>query len=102
MALLGNYLSDPQVAVAANDDFNSVGLSATQISDFESDIRIDEHIRNIWLTGQGGGNDGESYNLLLYAAARKTVLHCFEKRGNRGYLLLYADAPIYSTEHNRG
>ena len=102
MNLLTNYLSDPQVAVAANDDFHYVGTSATQISDFESDIRIDEHIRNIWLVGQGGGNDGESYNLLLYAAARKTVLDCFEKRGKKGYLFLYADEPIYSVENHRG
>jgi hypothetical protein len=102
MNLLTSYLSDPQVAVAANDDFHYEGAAATQISDFESDIRIDDHIRSIWLVGAGGGNDGESYNLLLYAAARKTVLDCFEKRGRKGYFFLYADEPIYSTDRNMG
>ena len=95
MGLLTKYLKDPQVAVAANDDFTVEGTNSIQISDFESDNRIDEHIRNIWLVRDGGGNDGESYDLLLYAAARKTVLDCVEKRGKKGYMFLYADEPIF-------
>lgn len=94
MGLLGKYLTDPQVAFAANDDVNFTS-AAVQISDFESDIRIDEHLRNIWLVGLGGGNNGESYDLILYAAARKTVLDCYEKRGRKGYLFMYADEPIF-------
>lgn len=95
MKLLTKYMPDPQVAVAANDDYKVVGKSAIQISDFESDNRIDDHIRNIWLVRDGGGNDGESYTLLLYAAARKTVLDCYEKRDKKGYLFIYADEPFY-------
>jgi hypothetical protein len=96
MDLLNKYLTDPQVAVAANDDFNFVGKNSVQISDFESDNRVDDHIRNIWLTREGGGNDGESYDLLLYAAARKVILDSVEKRGKKGYLFLYADEPIFA------
>jgi hypothetical protein len=96
MDMLNKYLTDPQVAVAANDDVNYVGVNAVQISDFESDNRVDDHIRNIWLTRQGGGNDGESYDLILYAAARKVALDSMEKRGKKGYLFLYADEPIFS------
>lgn len=95
MELLNKYLTDPQVAVAANDDFTVVGNNAVQISDFESDNRVDDHIRNIWLVNCGGGNDGESYDLLLYAAARKMVLDSVEKRGKKGYMFLYADEPIF-------
>lgn len=95
MELLNKYVSDPQVAVAANDDFKVEGINALQISDFESDIRVDEHIRNIWLTQNGGGNNGESYDLILYAAARKVVLDSVEKRGKKGYLFMYADEPIF-------
>lgn len=95
MDLLTKYLSDPQVAIAANDDYNFVDTRSVQISDFESDNRIDESIRNIILVGQGGGNDGESYDLMLYAAARKTVLDCVEKRGKKGYMFMYADEPIF-------
>jgi hypothetical protein len=83
------------VAVAANDDFKVESVNSVQISDFESDNRVDDHIRNIWLVGDGGGNDGESYDLLLYAAARKVVLDSVEKRGKKGYLFMYADEPIF-------
>lgn len=102
MELLGKYVSDPQVAIAANDDYvpmiNQRGSHAgcVQISDFESDNRVDEHIRNIWLTRNGGGNDGESYDLLLYIAARKVVLDSVEKRGKKGYFFMYADEPIFN------
>ena len=103
MGLLTKYLPDPQVAVAANDDYKVEPEGAVQISDFESDNRIDEAIRNLWLVRDGGGNDGESYTLLLYAAARKTVLDCFEKRGKKGYMFMYCDEPFYSpTAHSSG
>jgi hypothetical protein len=95
MELLNKYLTDPQVAVAANDDYDYAGMNSIQISDFESDNRVDDHIRNIYLVGLGGGNDGESYDLLLYAAARKVVLDSVEKRGKKGYMFLYADEPIF-------
>ncbi len=91
MTLLPKYIADPQVAVAANDDYFVEPYWCMQISDFESDNRVDEHIRNIKLVGNGGGNGGESYDLILYAAARKVVADCFEKRGRKGYLFLYAD-----------
>jgi hypothetical protein len=102
MELLNKYVSDPQVAIAANDDFDPmVRLRGShdgclQVSDFESDIRVDEHIRNIWLTRNGGGNSGESYDLLLYVAARKVVLDSIEKRGKKGYFFMYADEPIFN------
>jgi hypothetical protein len=95
MDLLNKYLTDPQVAVAANDDFKVEGVAAVQISDFESDNRVDDHIRSIRLIGNGGGNNGESYDLILYAAARKCVLDSVEKRGKKGYMFMYADEPIF-------
>jgi len=96
MEMLQSYLSDPQLLIAANDDFNVEGRRSIQISDFESDNRIDDHIRNILLTSNGGGNDGESYDLILLAAAHMTVLDCLEKRGRKGYFFMYADEPIFS------
>jgi hypothetical protein len=96
MDALQKYLTDPQIAIMANDDYHSVGVNALQASDFESDIRVDEHLRNIWLVGQGGGNSGESYDLPLYLAARKTTIDCFNKRGKKGYMFLYADEPIFA------
>lgn len=95
MTLLEKYLPDPQVSIAANDDVNFVGERALQISDFESDNRIDNHIRSVFLIGEGGGNNGESYDMALYAAARKTILDCKEKRDRKGYMFLYADEPFF-------
>lgn len=96
MDLLNKYLSDPQVAIAANDDFKVVGNNAIQISDFESDNRVDDHIRNTWLVGNGGGNDGESYDLIMYAAANLVLMDCLEKRKRKGYFFMYADEPIFA------
>lgn len=98
MTLLQKYLPDPQVLVAANDDYNYEPDRCIQISEFESDNRIDEHIRNITLVGVGGGNDGESYNLMMYGAARKTKLDCLDKRGRKGYYFMYADEPIHGVQ----
>lgn len=87
---------NPQIAVWSNDDYYSVGKNCIQMSEFESDNRIDDSIRNLWLTSQGGSNAGESYDLLLYGAARKTVTDSMEKRGKRGYMFMYADEPIFA------
>jgi hypothetical protein len=87
--------NNPQVAIWANDDTRVVGRNAIQMSDFESDNRIDDSIRNIWLTADGGGNGGESYDLLIYAAARKTVTDSLAKRGEKGIMILYADENFF-------
>lgn len=95
MAKLATVVGNPQLAIWANDDIKVQGRGAIQVSEFESDNRIDESIRNIWLTGNGGGNGGESYDLLLYAAARKVVTDSFEKRNKKGYMFLYADEHFF-------
>ena len=100
MGLLGKYLPDVQVAVAAKDDILAVGpRHCVQISEYESDIRIDDSIRNLLLTGNGGGNDAESYDLVMYGIARKTVLDCWEKRHRKGYAFFYADEPMRELIH---
>lgn len=95
---LAAVIPDPQVAAWANDDWMVQGTrnlgAVMQMAEFESDNRVDEHLRNIILVGNGGGNDHESYDAVLYGAAYKTVLDCIEKRGRRGYLFMYADEPF--------
>jgi hypothetical protein len=94
MELLKTFLPDPQVLIAANDDYEVEPEKCVQISDFESDNRVDEHLRNTILVRDGGSNDHESYDLILLAAAKMTVLDCLEKRGRKGYFFMYADEPI--------
>lgn len=87
-------LAHPQLAIAANDDYDASYLNALQISEFESGNEIDDWIRSLFLVGNGGGNGKESYDLLLYAAAFKIEADCWQKRGRKGYMFLYADEPF--------
>lgn len=67
--------------------------SPIQVSQFESDISITNHIEKIHLEGNGGGNGHESYELPWYIARFKTSIDCFEKRNKKGYLFTVGDEP---------
>lgn len=98
MDILHTFMPDAQVAIWANDDPHAcVPSVAFQASDFESDIRIETHLTNLLMVGNGGGNDQEGYDMALYCAARKVVMDCLEKRGRKGYLFLYADEKVPTT-----
>lgn len=62
-----------------------------QVSQFEADNRIVEQLTKLWLEGNGGGNQCESYDLPWYFAARHTVHDSMQKRGKRGYLFTVGD-----------
>lgn len=83
-------VSDPQVMLLGIGDLRSdcAPLQATQ---FESDIRIANQLKDIWLEGNGGGNSTESYDLAWYFAARHTAIDSFKKRGVKGYLFTIGD-----------
>lgn len=85
-------LVDPQVMIAGIGDA-FYDRSPLQVSQFESDIRIAEHLQKIWFEGGGGGNDGESYLLLYYFAARHTAIDCFLKRNQKGVIYTIGDEP---------
>jgi hypothetical protein len=86
----------PAIMVAGCDDFFAMGAEgALQVGQFESGLEIDDNLTNLWLTGQGGGNDGESYDLFLYFLARHTVHDHWEKRKRRGHAFIIADEPLF-------
>jgi hypothetical protein len=94
--LLGQkYVSDPQILFAAVGDAVSDRVPV-QVGQFESDNRMDQHLENMIIEGGGGGSMRESYELLLYLAARKTSIDCFEKRGRKGYLFIIGDEMAYT------
>lgn len=81
---------DPQVMVMAIGDV-FCDQAPLQVSQFEADIKIDESLQNLYLEGNGGGNQFESYDLPWFFAGAKTSIDCFEKRGKKGYLFTIGD-----------
>jgi hypothetical protein len=93
--LLGHhYIPDPQILFGAVGDATCDQVPL-QVGQFESDNRMDQNLENMILEGGGGGQKTESYELMLYVAARHTAIDCFEKRGRKGYLFMIGDEMAY-------
>lgn len=89
-------ISDPQILCAATGDCKS-DITPLQVTQFEADIRVIEQLLQLHLEGGGGGNNGESYNLLWYFASRHTSTDCFEKRREKGWLFTIGDDRCHPT-----
>src|SRR6478672_3000533 len=61
------------------DVTGSMGRVPLQVGQFESDNRMDDQLRTIFLEGNGGGQKSESYELATYFIARHTVTDAWEK-----------------------
>lgn len=94
LLILKGKIEHPQLLIGGIGDA-TCDTVPLQISQFESDNLIDEHIRKIVIEGGGGGHITESYELGLYAMARLTELDCLDKRGKKGYLFLSGDEIPY-------
>lgn len=81
---------DPHVLCAAIGDCKCDSWPL-QVTQFEADIRIIQQLTALCLEGGGGGNGGESYNLLWYFAARHTGTDCWDKRREKGFLFTIGD-----------
>jgi hypothetical protein len=93
--LLGyNYIPHPQILFGAVGDA-TCDVVPLQVGQFESDNRMDQNLENMILEGGGGGQKTESYELMLYVAARHTAIDCWEKRGRKGYLFMIGDEMAY-------
>ena len=64
-----------------------------QMSQFESDIRIAEHMDKVYFEFGGGGNIYESYTAAWYMGARHTKLDCWE-RGKKGIIITLGDETL--------
>lgn len=85
-------VKDPQIMIMAFGDVEC-DRHPLQVSQFESDIRIAEQLNDVYFERGGGGNEGESYTLPWYFAARHTKIDSFEKRGKKGFLFTIGDEP---------
>lgn len=100
MLLTGNFVNDPQLLFYAVGDATCDTIPF-QVSQFESDNRINEQITKIILEGGGGGQMTESYELGFYFAARHTSIDCWEKRQRKGYLFSIGDEMPYPNVNAR-
>jgi hypothetical protein len=93
-AIIKKGIADPQLLFMGIGD-HECDQAPLQVGQFESsDELLDKWLTDLWLEGHGGGNDGESYMLPWYFAARHTVIDCFEKRKQKGYLFTIGDEPV--------
>ncbi|MFA5185293.1 MAG: hypothetical protein WC551_02310 [Patescibacteria group bacterium] len=100
-ALVRNGVRDPQVMIGAIGDGGMNEIAPVQIGEWESDIRIDDSLGQLFLESMGGGNGHESYELGLYAMARHTGMDCWEKRQHKGYLFIIGDELPYENVSRR-
>jgi len=90
LLLRRGYVDDPQIMVSAYGDAKT-DYVPLQISQFESDNRIDENLDNLFLEGNGGGNGGESQSLGWYYLVNHTATDAWDKRHKKGYAFFIAD-----------
>lgn len=89
-----SYVDDPQILFTAVGDATT-DKAPLQIGQFESGAEMESDLSNFLLEGGGGGQQTESYELAMYAAARHTAIDCLEKRGERGYMFIIGDEMAY-------
>ncbi len=89
--LLAHGMNDAQVLFGAIGDHIS-DRHPLQVGQFESGTEeLNKWLTSVFLEGNGGGNDMESYHLAWLFAARHTSIDCFEKRGVKGVLFTIGD-----------
>jgi hypothetical protein len=83
-------VTDPHLMFMAVGDIRT-DQGPLQVSQFEADLNVIEQLRMLWLEGNGGGNNTESYDLPWYFAAHRTSIDSFNKRNKKGYLFTFGD-----------
>lgn len=101
MALLiaKGYVAHPQILFGAIGDANPIGHEAAplQVGQFESGLEMEDDMSLIYLEGNGGGQQKETYELAHYFVLHHTATDAWEKRGAKGYLFTMGDEAPYAT-----
>ena len=91
--IMQNGVPDPSLLFLAIGD-TECDTYPLQVGQFESgDEELDTWLTRTYIESGGGGNDGESYLLAWYFAAKHTELDSFSKRGKKGFLFTIGDEP---------
>jgi hypothetical protein len=89
--IIDNGVEHPQILFGAIGDHVSDRVPL-QIGQFESGSdELDKWLTSIFLEGNGGGQNMESYLLAWLIAGRHTSIDCFEKRNEKGFLFTIGD-----------
>ena len=88
-------VTDPHVLVAAIGDVKC-DSAPLQVTQFEADVVLVEQLQRLYIERGGGGNGGESYNLVWWFAANHTKADAITKRGRKGYLFTVGDERVHS------
>lgn len=91
------YVDDPQFCFCAIGDARNRERAPVQVGQFEADNRGDEALENLYLEGNGGGGNHESYDLLAYYMAYHTDLDSVKKRNTKGLMFFLGDERLYAT-----
>jgi hypothetical protein len=94
-------VSDPSICCMAIGDA-TVDTAPIQATQFESDIRLVEQMKDFFIEGGGGGNGGESYSLAWAFALGKVKADIHKKRHKKGYIFTIGDEcclPILKKDH---
>jgi hypothetical protein len=89
--IINHNVADPQILFGAIGDhlFDNCPL---QVGQFECDAEsLNSCLSKVYIEGNGGGNQCESYMLSWITAARHTSIDCFEKRKEKGFLFTIGD-----------
>lgn len=84
------YIEDPQIMTVAYGDAKTDKVPL-QVSEYESDNRIDDCLDKVYLERNGGGNGGESSMLAAYFLAYHTATDAWDKRQKKGYVFFVGD-----------
>jgi len=95
MLLAQGVLPDPQILFGAVGDVFS-DRAPLQVGQFESDLTMDTWLTKIFLEGNGGGQNRESYEVAMWWLATHTSIDCLEKRGKKGYAFFIGDEGYYN------
>lgn len=89
--LIDHGVPHPQILFGGIGDHHSDSYPL-QVGQFESGTaELDQWLTGLYLEGNGGGQNRESYTLAWLFAARHTSCDCFEKRGQKGFLFTIGD-----------
>ena len=88
-----NSVPDPHILIMGIGDPRAYDSYPAQASQFETDLRIIEQTRELFIEGRGGGNEHEGYDQAWYFAKYCTATDA-KAEGRKGIIFTFGDECI--------